>query len=489
MSSTVSATWLDAHRVDPATLLAEPLVGAVHVAAEIRSLVTRLREPERAAALGAEVPRALLLHGPPGVGKTHAARHLATSLGPEIPLYEVGADELNGPLLRELFGALTHHRRSILVLDEIDLIGAERSESDAATRRTLAALLTCLDGLRPGGGVLAIGASNRSTFELDPALLRAGRLGYTIEIGLPDDAERAALLRHFLAARPLTVAPPYDELAERTAGWSPADLRAACADAAALALDGGRDAIEPADLDCALARAGRIRRAPVADPPLDRAALHRAAVHEAGHLVVASVLRGADWINAVELGERAGETELRAMGGATEDAVRDALAVAYGGIAAERLLLGAAIAGSADGDVVRATTLALELATGGLDPLAPPVAIGHPRIARTSLADRVAAAVGAALERARGEAALLVARHGELTARIAALLEAEAARGLEGLAPRPPAVSIELAPLRAVLDPALAGSNAGRSHPMAPRNGAIHHTGDARELAAREVLR
>ena len=108
---------------------------------------------------------------------------------------------------------------------------------------------------------------------------------------------------------------------------------------------------------------------------------------------------------------------------------------------------------------------------------------------QTSLADRVAAAVGAALERARGEAALLVARHGELTVQIAAVLEAEAARGLEGLAPRPPAVSIELAPLRAVLDPALAGSNAGRSHPMAPRNGAIHPTGDARELAAREVLR
>lgn len=450
---TVTDAWLDDHRVDPARLADEPLIGLGHVEAELRSLVARLAEPEKAAAMGADVPRGILLHGPPGIGKTHTARSLARRLG-DIPLYEVVADELTGALVRQLFGLLAaRHPRSILVVDEIDLVGGERSEADAGVRRTLAALLTALDGLRTAAGVLVVGASSRPAWELDAALLRSGRLGFTIELVPPDAEDRAALLRHFLSGRPLAGAIDHTALAALTDDWTPADLKAACADAAGLALAAGHDAIAEPDLLEALRRAGRVVPSPRSYPPLDAVTLHRVCVHEAGHLVAGVLLHGTDWLREVTIGDGAGTVAFgppdRPIGDYTEDEARLALVTAFAGTAAERALLGAASLAHRR-DVEGAAGLAYRLVTGGLQPSVPPLGGPDRIVERSAAASRAVDATEALLAAARESAAELVGQHRELVEQAAEHLEAEALRGLEADRRRP-SVVLDPGPLLATV--------------------------------------
>lgn len=451
---TMNGAWLDAHRVDPATLADEPLVGLTHVETELRSLVARLREPDRAHALGAEVPRGILLHGPPGIGKTHTARALSRRLG-DIPVYEVIADELTGSLVRELFAAIAaRHPRAVLIVDEIDLVGAERSEADAGVRRTLAALLTALDGLRTAAGVLVIAASSRPAWELDAALLRSGRLGFTIELTEPDEVDRAALLRHFLIGRPLAGTVDPAALAALTDGWTPADLKAACADAGGLALADGRDAIAQDDLLEALRRAGRVVPTPRTYPPLDLATFHRVCVHEAGHLVVGVMVHGLDWLRGIELGARAGSVSFAPpdrddSSTYTEAEVRAAITIAFAGMAAERALLGAASLGH-HRDVEGAAELAYRLVAGGLEATLPPLDGPDRIVERSAAASRAIDAVTALLAAARAAATELIADRCDLVVEVAAHLEAEGRRGLEADR-REPSVSLALEPLRVIL--------------------------------------
>ena len=431
MSARFSPAWLERHRVDVSTLRRTDIVGIGHVLREIDGLVARLREPERAASMGLETPRGILLWGAPGTGKTLTARHLAASLGAGIPFYEVSADELTPDRVRGGLRYLaTTHPRSVLYMDEVDTFGMHRDDHESHspdTRLLLTATLAALDGLVATAGPLVVAASNRSPGRLDPALVRPGRLGFAIEFGLPDEEERAQLLALFARPLPIEEGLDWSDAAKLTRYRTPADLRGIVADAAAIAFAAGHAAVGPDDVAAALRRNGHVEPEP--EPEVARPALRRRlAVHEAGHVAVAVTLRGPSWVHAVRIRASDGETTLGPDGSRddrrADDETRDALVVAFGGIAAERAILGEPSSGGRD-DIELATEIALDrFATGVTDERAPldlgafgrnlPVAL------KAAAGSAVVEQVGAARERASA----IVAANVEAIRRFAEALDA-----------------------------------------------------------------
>ena len=323
MDEAFEVGWLEAHRLHLARPVARAeIVGIGHVMQALESLVGLLRDPARGAAMGARAPRGILLWGDPGVGKTLSARYLAGAVG-NLPMYEVAADELSPARVRGLFGHLAAaHARCILYLDEVDLIALNRSTElhSEGTRATLVALLAALDGLRDTAGPILVASSNRSPYELDPALLRAGRIGYHVRFGLPSAAERRELLEVFLRGRPLEPDVDPAALAAYALRATPASLAQAVDDAAGGAIARGAARIGQADLVVAIARAGEIE--PEEGEGGSEGARALAALHEAGHVAVAVALRGPAWVTRVRLDPRGGRSTV-----GSEDVPLEALPV------------------------------------------------------------------------------------------------------------------------------------------------------------------
>jgi cell division protease FtsH len=420
--------WLETHRVDVSRLAAEDVIGIGHVTAEVQALVARLRDPARSERMGVEIPRGILFHGDPGLGKTLVARSVARMLGDAIPFYEVSADELTPERIRGAIDYLARaHPRSVLYIDEIDTFGMRRDyeghESD--TRLLLTAMLAALDGLVPRAGPLLIASSNRSPSRLDPALIRAGRIGFKVRFDEPDEPEREQLLRLFARAIPQAPDIAWADLAALSRGSTPADLRQMLGDAAGLAVADDRDILTFADVAAAIRRAGEI--VPESDS-LTRD-WWRSAVHEAGHVAVAVVLRGPAWVHAVRLTDTGGSTatgdEDRAEIDHPDDEVLDLITTKFGGIAAEAALLGFAGLGG-EGDVSSATHLALRRYGAGLtsDP-APMDDESFGDQPPESVLEAAAEAVRQAVELARRRAIAIVAANTEAIARLATVVERE----------------------------------------------------------------
>lgn len=395
---TFDPAWLEAHRVTLPPVPRTAIVGLTHVMSEIGSLVARLHDVEGAARLGALPPRGLLFWGPAGTGKTLVGRYVAGILGDNVPMYEVSSDELTPDRLR---GMLRHlaavHPTSVVFWDEIDQWAMHRdlpAYASAGTRLVLTAALAALDGLVPAAGPIVIAASNRGPAQLDPALIRPGRLGVHVRFDLPDEDDREELLRRALAVRPIADGIDLPRLARLSRRLTPAAIAALVDDAAGLTLARGGDRITADDLVAAIRRGGEI--VPEEEHE-DADRRRRPAVHEAGHVAVAVALRGPAYVYAVRIGARGGRTEggsdRPGRGNLPDDELRDAIAISMGGIAAERLILGEPSLGSAE-DVEHATGLALGRLTAGIDPGFPPVSLDalHPHIGdglRDLVAERV----------------------------------------------------------------------------------------------------
>ena len=354
---------------------------------EVAEVVDFLSHPERYARAGAVGPRGVLMVGPPGTGKTLMARAVAGEAGvPFLALTGSSFVELfvgvGASRVRDLFADARKRAPSIIFIDEIDAIGQRRGGSIVSNderEQTLNQLLAEMDGFDPTTGVVVMAATNRPEV-LDPALLRPGRFDREVEIPLPNQAERAAILKVHVTGKHLAPDVDFDAVARATPGFSGADLANLINEAAIVAVRNDRDVIFAADIDEARDRVllGR-RDASNALLPEEK---HSVAVHEAGHALVAFLSEHADPVAKITIlpaGRALGVTEQLPLDERhlySESYLLDSLAVRLGGRASENLVIGEASTGAAS-DLAGATQLAIKMVKEwGLSPRLGPIGYG-----------------------------------------------------------------------------------------------------------------
>ena len=339
---------------------------------EVAEVVDFLKHPGKYREAGAVGPRGVLMVGPPGTGKTLMARAVAGEAGvPFLALTGSSFVEMfvgvGAARVRDLFADARKKAPAIIFIDEIDAIGGRRGSGhfggNDEREQTLNQLLAEMDGFDPAVGVVVVAATNRPD-SLDPALLRPGRFDRTVEIPLPNQTERSAILAVHCKGKRLADDVSLDVVSRGTPGFAGADLANLVNEAAIVAVRGGRATLTAADFATARDRIliGR-RDASNALLPEEK---HAVAVHESGHSLVAALCPKADPVAKVTIlpaGRALGVTEQLPISERhlyQESYLQDSLAVRLGGRAAEVLVLGEASTGAAN-DLAGATQLATRM--------------------------------------------------------------------------------------------------------------------------------
>jgi cell division protease FtsH len=267
---------------------------------ELREVVDFLKSRERFTALGARIPRGILLVGPPGTGKTLLAKAIAGEAS--VPFYSISGSEfvemfvgVGASRVRDLFNEAKHHAPCIIFIDEIDAVGRHRGAGlgggNDEREQTLNQILTEMDGFDTNTSIIILAATNRPDV-LDPALLRPGRFDRQVVLDLPDMVGRAAILKVHARNKPLGPTVNLETMAKETAGFSGADIANLMNEAAILAARKDQKTIEMKDLEESVDKVsmGPERRSKRMSPQ-DK---ELTAYHEAGHALTAKMLPNAD---------------------------------------------------------------------------------------------------------------------------------------------------------------------------------------------------
>ena len=339
---------------------------------ELREIVEFLRQPDKYLALGARVPKGVLLVGPPGTGKTLLAKAVAGEAGVKF-LSISGSDfvemyvGVGASRVRDLFRQAKQNSPAIIFIDEIDAVGRQRGSGLGGghdeREQTLNQLLVEMDGFTANEGVVVLAATNRVDI-LDPALLRPGRFDRQVYVGLPDIKGRRDILAVHARNKPLAEDVDLDKLAKGTSGFTGADLENLLNEAALLAGRRDEKAITMDDLQKSVIKviAGPEKHSRVI-PEHER---RLTAYHEAGHAVVMHALPDLDPVHQITIvprGQAGGMTiylpdEDRSY--LSRSYLLDNIAGLLGGRAAEQLVLGD-ISTGASNDISRATQLARKM--------------------------------------------------------------------------------------------------------------------------------
>ena len=420
---------------------------------EISEVVDFLKNPQRYAKAGAMGPRGVLMVGPPGTGKTLLARAVAGEAGvPFLAITGSGFVELfvgvGASRVRDLFNDAKKRAPAIIFIDEVDAIGQRRGagfSTNDEREQTLNQLLAEMDGFDRSTGVVVLAATNRPEV-LDPALLRPGRFDRHVEIPLPNQKERAAILTVHAKGKQLAADVDFDVVARSTPGFSGADLANLVNEAAIFAVRASRETITAEDFSGARDRIllGR-REASNALLPEEKRAV---AVHETGHAIVAALSENADPVakvtilprgRALGVTEQLPEDERRIY---PESYLLDSLTIRLGGRAAERLVLGEMSSGASN-DLAGATQLATRMVREfGMSPRLGPVGfsedgpqyLGAQQLTTRQYAEETQRVIDEEVTRLLKEAddragALLESRRDALEEVVALLLERETIDG------------------------------------------------------------
>ena len=433
------------------TVTFDDVAGADEAIEEMQEIKDFLKDPSKFQAVGARIPKGVLLYGPPGTGKTLLARAVAGEAG--VPFYSISGSDfvemfvgVGASRVRDLFNQAKESSPAIIFIDEIDAVGRHRGAGMGGghdeREQTLNQMLVEMDGFDPKVNVIVIAATNRPDI-LDPALLRPGRFDRQIGVDAPDLKGRKRILEVHGRGKPLAEGVDLEVVARKTPGFTGADLANVLNEAALLTARSNAQLIDNRALDEAIDRviAGPQRRTRVMR---DKEKLITA-YHEGGHALAAAAMNNTDPVTKVTIlprGKALGYTMVLPLDdkySVTRNELQDQLTYAMGGRVAEEIVFHDPTTGASN-DIEKATGIARKMVTEyGMTNEVGPVKLGsasgevfmgrdmgHGREFSEKLAERIDHQVRELIEQAHNEAYQVINDNRDVLDRLALeLLEKE----------------------------------------------------------------